>query len=217
MQTWTNSQPMPRLLLWPVRSPVMRWPTLSKRPSFLMSMWISLAGLLALVADHRLGRLQVPDPAKSGRSRTRLTVAGETSVSLAICWPVQRWRRRAMICSTRLVAASAGAAVRPRGAVHQARRPLGSEPLHPLAHRLDVDAEGRGHGLRRSALNQHPPNQLGSTVRRQPGILMHVHPVPRTLKLATPASRSGPDGQPIESSQLEHDPKSLNLKDTHTR
>lgn len=49
MQTWTNSQPAPlrlelRQVLWPVRSPVMRWPTRSKRPSFLMSMWISSPG-----------------------------------------------------------------------------------------------------------------------------------------------------------------------------
>src|SRR6266849_2332651 len=44
--TWTNSQPMPRLLLWPVRSPVMRWPIRSKRPSFLMSIWIISPGAL---------------------------------------------------------------------------------------------------------------------------------------------------------------------------
>ncbi len=44
MQTWTNSQPTPRRLLWPLRSPVMRWPTRSKRPSFLMSIWINSPG-----------------------------------------------------------------------------------------------------------------------------------------------------------------------------
>ena len=44
MQTWTNSQPMPRELALPVRLPVMRWPVRSKRPSFLMSMWISSPG-----------------------------------------------------------------------------------------------------------------------------------------------------------------------------
>src|SRR3954470_19471621 len=44
MQTWTNSHPTPRRLLCPVRSPVMRWPTRSKRPSFLISMWISSPG-----------------------------------------------------------------------------------------------------------------------------------------------------------------------------
>ena len=36
MQTWTNSQPgAPRLSPWVLYSPVMRWPTLSKRPSFM--------------------------------------------------------------------------------------------------------------------------------------------------------------------------------------
>src|SRR3954469_24105666 len=48
MQTWTNSQPAPsplaRALLCPLRSPVMRWPTWWKRPSFLMSMWMSSPG-----------------------------------------------------------------------------------------------------------------------------------------------------------------------------
>src|SRR4051812_43242634 len=47
MQTWTNSQPAPsprdRALLCLLRSPVMRWPTWWKRPSFLVSMWMSLA------------------------------------------------------------------------------------------------------------------------------------------------------------------------------
>src|SRR6516164_4317026 len=43
-----------------------------------------------------------------------------------------------------------------------------------------------------------------STARRQPGILMHVHPVlPWNLKLQQPQlPRSEPDGQPTESSQL---------------
>src|SRR3954469_1556187 len=74
MQTWTNSQPAPwplaRALLCPLRSPVMRWPTLWKRPSFLMSMWMSSPGcwrsVLAFVAPHRLGRLEVPEAAQAG-------------------------------------------------------------------------------------------------------------------------------------------------------
>ena len=37
--------PAPRLLLWPVRSPVIRCPTLLKRPSFLMLIWIISPGL----------------------------------------------------------------------------------------------------------------------------------------------------------------------------
>jgi hypothetical protein len=50
MATWSASHPIPRLLLWPRRSPMMRCPTPSMRPSFLVSMWIidvdRLAGLL---------------------------------------------------------------------------------------------------------------------------------------------------------------------------
>ena len=44
MQTCRYSHPMPRELLWPVRSPVTRCPGRSKRPSFLMSMWMSSPG-----------------------------------------------------------------------------------------------------------------------------------------------------------------------------
>ena len=39
-------------------------------------------------------------------------------------------------------------------------------------------AEGRRHNLGRQPLDQHPTHQLGSTTRRQPGILMDVHSVP---------------------------------------
>jgi hypothetical protein len=33
------------------------------------------------------------------------------------------------------------------------------------------------------AFNEHAPRQLGSTMRRQSGILVHVHPVLLALKL----------------------------------
>ena len=58
-------------------------------------------------------------------------------------------------------------------------------------------------GLRRLSARDLPYNAL-STARRQPGILMHVHPVlPWNLKLQQPQlSRSETDGQPTESSQL---------------
>jgi hypothetical protein len=57
----------------------------------------------------------------------------------------------------------------------------------------------------RCSLSRSPPAaQSLSTMRREPGILMHVHPVsPRTLKLQQPQlPRSKPDGQPAESSNL---------------
>ena len=57
--------------------------------------------------------------------------------------------------------------------IRQARKTLRRERLHPLGDRLDVDAEGRGHGLRR-LFRLNPPHDFGSTVLRQPDILMHV-------------------------------------------
>src|SRR6516165_6153334 len=75
--------------------------------------------------------------------------------------------------------------------------------INPLANRPRADACGFGNGLRRLSTRDLPYNAL-STARRQPGILMHVHPVLRwNLKLQQPQlPRSDPDGQPTESSQL---------------
>ena len=76
--------------------------------------------------------------------------------------------------------------------------------INPLANRPRADACGFGNGLRRLSARDLPYNAL-STARRQPGILMHVHPVlPWNLKLQQPQlPRSEPDGQPTESSQLD--------------
>src|SRR5262245_1217367 len=75
--------------------------------------------------------------------------------------------------------------------------------INPLANRPRADACGFGNGLRRLSARDLTYNAL-STARRQPGILMHVHPVlPWNLKLQQPQPpRSEPDGQPTESSQL---------------
>jgi hypothetical protein len=66
---------------------------------------------------------------------------------------------------------------------------------------------GFGDGLRRLPALDLPYNPL-STARRQPGILMHIHPVlPWNLKLQQPQlPRSEPDEQPDESSQLANCP-----------
>src|SRR5256885_9717411 len=79
--------------------------------------------------------------------------------------------------------------------------------INPLANRPRADACGFGNGLRRLSARDLPYNAL-STARRQPGILMHVHPVlPWNLKLQQPQlPRSEPDGQPTESSQLACEP-----------
>ncbi len=65
METCTNSQPLPRLLLWPRRLPVMRWPILIEAAELLDVDVDQLAGPLALVAPDRLGRLQGLDPVEA--------------------------------------------------------------------------------------------------------------------------------------------------------
>src|SRR5215211_7610177 len=93
----------------------------------------------------------------------------------------------------------------PGGAILQAVHAFGLEARHPLVHGFDGYAERGRDGRRRLSFDHHPPHQFGSTMRRQPGILMNVHPVLRgdaeASQLQLP--RSEPDGQPNESSQLE--------------
>jgi hypothetical protein len=70
MQTWTNSQPAPwpfeRALLCPLRSPVMRFADLVEATELLDVDVDELAGMLAFIAPHRLGRLEVPEAAEAG-------------------------------------------------------------------------------------------------------------------------------------------------------
>ena len=68
-----------------------------------------------------------------------------------------------------------GLAVWPRTAVAQSVRTLGLIADHPLAHRAGTDPDGDGHRGGGLALVQHPPDDGGSTLRRQLGILMDVH------------------------------------------
>src|SRR3954453_6309445 len=92
----------------------------------------------------------------------------------------------------------------PGRALLQAFGAFGLEARHPLAHGFDGDAESGRDGRRRLSFDHHRPHKFGSTVRREPGILMNVHPVLRgdaeASQLQLP--RSEPDGQPDESSQL---------------
>src|SRR6185312_11967522 len=92
----------------------------------------------------------------------------------------------------------------PGGAIVQAFDAFGLEARHPLAHCLDRHAESGRDSRRRLSLNHHPPHKFGSTVRREPGILMNVHPVLREDAEASQLQlpRSEPEGQPNESSQL---------------
>src|ERR1700726_235521 len=97
--------------------------------------------------------------------------------------------------------------LRPRGPVLQNGDAFDGIKRHPFADGARTDACGSSGGLRRlSACHLHDDSL--STNRRQAGIVVDVHPV---LLWNTEASqpqlpRSGPDGQPMESSQLERYP-----------
>jgi hypothetical protein len=95
-------------------------------------------------------------------------------------------------------------AARPRGPVGQTGDALGGITRHSFADAARADARGSCGGLRRLPARHLHDDPL-STNRRQSGILVDVHPVllwnAKTLQPQLP--RSGPDGQPIESSQLE--------------
>ena len=135
MQTWTNSRPTPWLLDCPVRSPVMRCPTRSKRPSFLMSKCDQLARTLALVAPHRRGRLQIAQPAEpqplqdaadGGRRDAELGGDRLAGPALPAQLPDPRGHRRRR---------RPAQPVRPRRAVDQTRRPLRLENARPTCGR----------------------------------------------------------------------------------
>jgi hypothetical protein len=82
----------------------------------------------------------------------------------------------------------------------QSRQAFATVPINPFSNGPRADAYGLARRLPALDLQYNPL----STARRQPGILMHVHPVLRwNLKLQQPQlPRSEPDGQPTESSQL---------------
>jgi hypothetical protein len=58
MALWTNSQPTPRLLVWPIRSPVMRWPILLELAELFCVDVDQFARPVALVPPRRFCRLQ---------------------------------------------------------------------------------------------------------------------------------------------------------------
>jgi hypothetical protein len=69
-----------------------------------------------------------------------------------------------------------GAAVGPAGPIDQRPGRGGPGPRHPLAHGPLADAEGRRDLVGRLLLGDDTPNNLGSTLRGGPGILVDVHP-----------------------------------------
>jgi hypothetical protein len=98
MQTWTNSQPMPRVRAR--RSPVMRWPIPPMRPSFLMSRWRSCPGCAHSYRRPGVTGSVGPSRASPSWPKLRATVARLRPTLSAICAPVQRHRRRNRSIST---------------------------------------------------------------------------------------------------------------------
>src|SRR3954466_11480138 len=170
------------------------------------------AGMLALVAANRRGGFERLDAGEAetpedAADRSRRDADRGCDLLARPALAAQGFDGRDSGCRRRPVEGMG-----PGGAIVQAfdafgleaRHPL-LEARHPLAHRFDGYAESGRDGLHRLSLDHHPPHQFGSTVRRQPGILMNVHPVLRgdaeASQLQLP--RSEPYGQPNESSQLD--------------
>ena len=103
--------------------------------------------------------------------------------------------------------------MRSGGAILQSRQSFAAISVNPLPNGPRADACGFGNGLRRLPAINLSYNPL-STARREPGILVHVHPVlPRIAEASQlQLPRPGPGGQPDESSQLADGKKCLQKK-----
>jgi hypothetical protein len=134
----------------------------------------------------------------------RLTVAAETPTSAASCLPVWRCRRKASTAAQTAGVAWFGMIAVSRSGRAQAFHALGLEPLDPLGDRLRrcVELARRG-GLGQPAIN-HGANHHLSTFGRQRRILCACPfgPLRITEVWRHQRSRSKPNGQPPESSQL---------------
>jgi hypothetical protein len=137
-----------------------------------------LARRFALVANDRRGRLQILDPAQAQTLQNPADgCRGDAGFLGDLFARPTLATQRFNPLNTRLGGRPVEA-MRPRGAIDQARRAFGHEAGDPLADRFGRHAHGGGHRHGHLAFSQHPPHQLGSTVPRQAGILRHVHPVP---------------------------------------
>ena len=98
----------------------------------------------------------------------------------------------------------AGAAVRTRRALAQARRSLGAKACHPLAHGALAHPGLDGHRLGGQPFVQDAGDDERSTGWREAGIMMDVHAAgEEEVEVAHPQSlKSSPHEQPIETSQL---------------
>ena len=177
--TWTNSQPAPAARVPALRAVAGDAVAEPLEAAELLDVDVDqLAGMLALVAADRLGRLEGLERLRPSRLRMRLTVAGETPASAAICLPVQRWRRRASTCAT----TAAGVGRRRRCG----REERSFSPARPSASKRATHlrtVRGQTPAARAAAFGVCPLRTCAhnplSTKRRQTGILVDVHPVLR--------------------------------------
>ena len=139
------------------------------------------AGMFALVAADWFGRLQGCSLLSPRRRSTRLTVAGEMRTR-------QRSACRSSVGGAALdlvdhrLGRRLTQPMRPGAAILQSGQAFAAISVNPFANGPRADACGFADGLRRLPALNLPDNPL-STTRRQPGILVHVHPVlPWNLK-----------------------------------
>src|SRR5258708_33029568 len=139
----------------------------------------------------------------------RLTVAGDTPTSMAMCLPVWRCRRKA---STAVHLDGGIWLGNERGLEERSRNPSTPSARNRPTHLATVFAVV----LNRTAAAAfvRPPSITLRTIASRPfgvrGAFLwaSIRFSPRNLKLQQPQlPRSGPNGQPPESSRLEHDPE----------
>jgi hypothetical protein len=143
-----------------------------------------LARMLALVAASRFARLQCtdlvePEPPQDTADRCwrQVQIGGDLLAGVALAAkslnpPNKRFRGRP------------AKAMRSRAAIVQSRQTFAMIAINPFANGPRADACGPGNCPRRLPALDQPHNPL-STTRREPGILVHVHPV---LSLESEAS-----------------------------
>ena len=203
MQTWTNSQPMPRFRLTTPCAPSGNAVSHRTDPAKLLDVEMDeFAWVFPLIAADGFGlqcaelvEAQPVQNSTDGRSRD---ADFKSDLLAGPAMPAQL-RDHLDTCLRRGLAKH----MRPGRPVAKPSQAFTPVSIDPFADCPRANACGLRDGLRRLPALDLPYNSL-STVPRQPGILMNVHPILReSLKLRQPqSSRLGSDGQPMESSQL---------------
>jgi hypothetical protein len=143
----------------------------------------------------------------------RETVAFETPVSFAICAPVQRWRRNAPM---RVIVSDGVGRCKRCGRDERSCKPAMPSARNRLTHLCTVRGQTPTAALR--ACGVCPPSTTRRTMISRPAGVSRAflwtsirfpQGSPKLQQLQHP--RSGPNGQPIETSQLEHYPIKFDL------